>query len=92
MVDHISRNLCDIINNALGTGEGASKQTIVTIVFKAVGRYHVIDYRPSLLISSLAKILEKVLKVRVNEFFENHKVISSSDVRKINLHKMQYNF
>ncbi|KAL0819437.1 hypothetical protein ABMA28_007542 [Loxostege sticticalis] len=54
----------------------AFKKAIITPVHKGGDRDNVTNYRPISVLTSLSKILEKVLNKRLIEFLENHKILS----------------
>lgn len=68
----IKDKLIILINECLKTGSfpSALKITKLIPIFKKGSRYEVGNYRPIALTSTVAKILEKIIKKRFVEFFE----------------------
>lgn len=76
--DDIKKPLTVIINRSLETGEfpSAFKLSVVTPIYKSGDKTDMNNYRPISLISNLAKILEKILKIRLSKFINKYKLLS----------------
>lgn len=53
------------------------KDGIIKPLYKSGEKLEIINYRPISLISSIAKIIEKILKRRITKFLDKHKIISN---------------
>lgn len=75
---YISTPLTYLINKALsvGTWPESLKITIVKPVHKGGDKTLPLNYRPISLITSITKIFEKVLKVRMLNFLNKHNILS----------------
>lgn len=77
-IDHIAAPLCFIINKCIECGKVPThfKKAIVKPLFKEGDKHNISNYRPISLISSVAKIFEKIIKKRLNSYLEKNKIIS----------------
>lgn len=73
-----------IINKIFETGYFPSvfKTSIVIPVFKSGDRQEILNYRPISLITNFAKVIEKILKIRITNYIKKYELISN----------MQYGF
>lgn len=78
--DYIATPLSHLINKAIGEGEfpSAFKVTIVKPIHKSGQKDEVTNYRPISLITNLAKIFEKVIKIRIMNYLEKYNLLSDS--------------
>lgn len=67
-----------LINKIFSTGVCPSefKIAVVTPIHKKGKTYLLYNYRPISIITSMAKIFEKCLRKRLNDFFNKHDIIS----------------
>ncbi|CAK1579105.1 unnamed protein product [Parnassius mnemosyne] len=56
----------------------ALKQTIITPVYKSGDKFNPSNYRPVSVISVIAKILEKLINIRLIKFFSKFNILSTS--------------
>lgn len=88
VLKHISHIICEplayIINKCMEKGyfPSAFKTSIVIPIFKTGDRMEASNYRPISLITNFAKVFEKIIKVRLNDFLKKFKILS----------EMQYGF
>lgn len=77
---YIKRPLAHIINLIFKSGRVPQqfKETIVTPVHKAGDREIIDHYRPISVISNIAKVFEKCLKVRLTGFLDSNNILSSN--------------
>lgn len=74
----ISKPLTYIINKIMETGVWPTcfGEGIVKPIFKAGDPLEAVNYRPITLISTLAKVSEKVLKTRIDNFLNKYEILS----------------
>ena len=79
-VDHVIKPLCYICNKIISTGEypKAFKTALIKPVFKSGDRLEIGNYRPISLISTIAKIMETLIKNRVTDYLEKFKILNDS--------------
>lgn len=77
---YIADPLSHIINKSFlrGTFPNILKITIVKPIFKSGDKLNVTNYRPISLITGLAKIFEKVIKVRITQFINKYNLLSDN--------------
>lgn len=75
----IAQPLATIFNNCFVSGyfPKCLKSALVIPVFKSGSKEMINNYRPISLISNIAKILEKLIKVRLISFLTNYKILSN---------------
>lgn len=73
-------HICKLANLCFDTGVFPSslKRSIVTPVFKSGDRTNVNDYRPISVLTSVSKIIEKLLNKRLVDYLDKFKILSSS--------------
>lgn len=78
LIDHIVKPLVYLINRCFETGEFplAFKIAVIKPLFKSGSKKIVSNYRPISLISSLAKVIETVMKNRIAGYLEKYNVLS----------------
>lgn len=76
--DYIVEPLTYLINKSLECGifPDAFKVAMIKPIYKSGDKQEVSNYRPISLISNLAKIYEKILKVRICSFLKKYKIMS----------------
>ena len=76
--EYICKPLTYIFNLIFETGIYPTqfKEAVVTPIFKTGDKKHLENYRPISLISNFNKILEQIIKVRMNKFVTKHKLLS----------------
>lgn len=77
---HIKTPITYLANKVIETGQFPSslKIGIIKPIYKAGDKSEIANYRPITLITCLAKILEKVIKSRLDKFIKRHKLISDN--------------
>lgn len=77
-VEMISEPLTHLINNCIVSAEfpDALKIGVIQPLYKAGSKTDMANYRPISLISTLAKVFEKVLKKRIDDFLSKHNILS----------------
>lgn len=80
VAQHISQPISHIFNRSVETGDFPSclKTSIVSPIYKSGCRDEVINYRPISLITNLSKIIEKLIKTRLNSFMQKYNILSKS--------------
>ena len=75
----LSSPLSDLFNYSLSSGIVPSrwKEANVTPIYKKNDPSDVSNYRPISLLSSICKVLEKIIHKHVFNFFRDHKIITS---------------
>lgn len=78
IAEYIKTPLTCIINRILGTGLFPSlfKVAVIKPLYKNDDRKDICNYRPISLISNLAKITEKVIKIRISRYLTKYNLIS----------------
>lgn len=78
IVEEISAQLSFLINKVIDTGicPSAFKTAIIKPLFKKGDKTEPSNYRPISIISNLAKVFEKILKVRINNYTKKYNLIS----------------
>lgn len=73
-------HICKLANLCFNTGVFPSslKRSIVTPVYKSGDRADVNNYRPISVLTSISKIIEKILNSRLVSFLDKFKIISNS--------------
>lgn len=76
--EYIVEPLTYIINRSLETGAfpAAFKLAVIKPLYKSGDKQKVSNYRPISLISNLAKIYEKILKIRICSYLKKNNIIS----------------
>lgn len=76
--DEIKQPLAHIINKCMADGvcPPEFKTALVVPMFKSGNKSEINNYRPISLISSIAKIFEKVIKKRLTTFVDKHNLLS----------------
>lgn len=69
--------ICDIFNSSVAEGifPDILKEARVVPVFKSKNKKIVSNFRPISILSTLSKIIEKIMKVRVVEYLDEHRII-----------------
>lgn len=77
MVSFVAPILCDIFNSSISRGvfPDVLKVARVVPIHKAGNRNIVSNFRPISILPLISKVIEKVMKVRVLEYFEKYKII-----------------
>lgn len=80
IVDYVIKPLCYICNKIISTGEypKAFKAALIKPVFKSGDRMEIGNYRPISLISTVAKIVETLIKNRVTGYLEKYNILNNS--------------
>lgn len=78
IVNEIRTPLVYLMNRSLETGifPKILKLGLIKPLYKSGDKLERVNYRPLSLISNVAKILEKIIKIRIVKFLNKHKVIS----------------
>ena len=73
IIDSISHVLCTIFNKSLEHGEFPSIMKLAKVVPLYKGKEHFLEtnYRPILLLTTVSKVLEKIVYQRVHTFLQN---------------------
>lgn len=77
---YLTKPLTHIINTIFTTGVVPAhfKETIITPIYKSGSRTDKANYRPISVINNIAKIFEKALKTRIEEFLDTNRIISEN--------------
>lgn len=72
--------ICNLANLCFNTGVFPSslKRSIVTPVYKSGDRADVNNYRPISVLTSISKIIEKLLNIRLTDYLTKFKILSST--------------
>jgi hypothetical protein len=76
----LSTPIAHIINASFETGKFPSiyKKTIITPIYKAGDAENINNYRPISLVSSIAKIYEKIVKKQLVQYLETHALLAEN--------------
>lgn len=76
--DNIAAILAEIINKSIDLGyfPAAFKASIIKPIFKTGDKEKVNNYRPISLLSNLAKVYEKIIKIRMSEYIKKYDLLS----------------
>lgn len=79
IAEEISPHIAFLINMIFDTGiyPSAFKTAVIQPLYKNGDKTETCNYRPISIISSLSKIVEKILKFRINEYTKKYKLISN---------------
>ena len=75
----LSQPLCDLFNFSIVTGKVPDiwKQANISPIFKKIDASDPTNYRPISLLSSIGKVLEKIMYKRISNFFRDNQVITT---------------
>jgi len=78
--EYISAPLAWLINRCFDDGVFPSifAKSVITPLYKGGDRCEIINYRPLSLTSTISKIVERVIKIRLLSFISKHKIISAN--------------